>query len=145
MPNPKLSNFLIHRELILENHVHPKPRLSIFVCRKANKGAVCPKCATLATAAYDSRKVCLKDEPVRGNAISLVVTKKRFYCKRCKKPFTEPLPGVCPNGERPSAIVNRFHGPLRILLISNAFGEHIDAPIAFCIAWFTSSLSSSEE
>lgn len=96
MPSPKLSNFLVHRELILENHAHPKPWLNVFFCRKENKGAVCPKCATLATAAYDSRKVRLKDEPVRGNAIWLVVTKKRFYCKTCKKPFTEPLPGVMP-------------------------------------------------
>jgi transposase len=96
MPNPKLSNFLIHQELILENHAHPKPWLNIFYCRKTNKGAVCPKCATLARAGYDTRKVRVKDQPVRGNAIWLVVTKKRFYCKRCKKPFTEPLPGVLP-------------------------------------------------
>ncbi|MGZ3710257.1 MAG: ISL3 family transposase [Bdellovibrionota bacterium] len=66
MPSPKLSNFLIQRELILEKHAHPKPWLNIFFCRKENKGAVCPKCATLATAAYDSSKVRLKDEPLPG-------------------------------------------------------------------------------
>lgn len=96
MPNSKLSNFLVHRELILEGHAHPKPWLNIFYCRKANTGAVCPRCATFATSGYDSRKVRVKDQPVRGNAVILVVTKKRFYCKACKKPFTEPLPGVLP-------------------------------------------------
>ena len=96
MPTMKLSNFLLHRELILENHLNPKPFLNILHCRKENKGAVCPKCASLATAGYDSRKVRIRDEPVRGAAIWLVVKKKRFYCKKCKKPFTEPLPGVLP-------------------------------------------------
>lgn len=92
----KLSNFLLHQELILESTGNAAPWLRIFHCRKVNKGAVCPRCATLATAGYDTRKVRLKDEPVRGKAIELVVTKKRFYCRKCKKPFTEPLPGVLP-------------------------------------------------
>lgn len=96
MPSLKLSNFLVHRELILENHASPKPWLNLFYCRKKNKGAVCPRCATLAKAAYDTRKVKIRDQPVRGNAIWLVVTKRRFYCKACKRPFTEPLPGVLP-------------------------------------------------
>lgn len=96
MPEIKLSNFILHRELILEAHHHPSPGFNIFHCRKRNRGAVCPKCATLATAGYDTRTVRLKDQPVRGNAMHLVVLKKRFYCKPCKKPFTEPLPGVLP-------------------------------------------------
>lgn len=96
MPNSKLANFLVHRELILENQAHPKPWLNILFCRKTNQGAVCPKCATLSRSGYDSRKVRVRDEPVRGNSIWLIVTKKRFYCKKCKKPFTEPLPGVLP-------------------------------------------------
>jgi transposase len=96
MPELKLSNFLVHRELILKEHVNPKPWLNIFYCQKANKGAVCPKCASFSKAGYDTREVRVKDQPVRGNAVWLVVKKKRFYCKRCKKPFTEPLPGVLP-------------------------------------------------
>lgn len=96
MPSSKLSNFLVHRELILEGHASPKPWLNLFYCRKKNKGAICPRCAQLAKAAYDTRKVKIRDQPVRGNAVWLVVTKKRFYCKACKRPFTEPLPGVLP-------------------------------------------------
>lgn len=92
----KLSNFLLPKELILTSSGSPARWLRILHCEKKNKGAVCPRCATLATAAYDTRKVRLKDEPVRGKAIELVVTKRRFYCRKCKKPFTEPLPGVLP-------------------------------------------------
>jgi transposase len=92
----KLSNFLLPKELILTSSGSPASWLRIIHCQKKNKGAVCPRCAVLATAGYDSRKVRLKDEPVRGKAIELVVTKRRFYCRKCKKPFTEPLPGVLP-------------------------------------------------
>jgi transposase len=96
LPAQKLSNFLLFKELILTSSGSPAPWLRIIHCTKENKGAVCPRCAQLATATYDTRKVRLKDEPVRGKAIELVVTKRRFYCKKCKKPFTEPLPGVLP-------------------------------------------------
>lgn len=92
----KLSNFLLPKELILESSGNVGSWLRIIHCHKENNGAVCPRCATLATAGYDSRKVRLKDEPVRGKAIELIVTKRRFYCKKCKKPFTEPLQGVLP-------------------------------------------------
>lgn len=92
----KLSNFLLHKELVFENTGRSLPWRQIFHCEKKNKGAVCPKCANLSTTGYDTRKVRLKDEPVRGKAIEIVVTKRRFYCKKCKKPFTEPLPGVLP-------------------------------------------------
>lgn len=96
MPTANLANFLLHKELILTSSGNANPWLRIFHCQKKNMGAICTRCATLATACYDSRKVRLKDEPVRGKAIELVITKRRFYCKKCKKPFTEPLPGVLP-------------------------------------------------
>lgn len=91
-----LANFLLHKELILETCGRAAPWLHIFNCRKKNNGAVCSRCASLATAGYDSRTVRLKDAPIRGKAVELVVKKRRFYCKTCKKPFTEPLPGVMP-------------------------------------------------
>lgn len=96
MPSINLTNFLVHKELILEDHVNPKPWLTVLYCRKRNQGAICPRCAKLSATGYDTRKVRLKDEPIRGIAIELRVIKKRFYCKTCKKPFTEPLPGVLP-------------------------------------------------
>jgi transposase len=96
MPHPKLANFLLHRELILENQINPTRAVNVFICKKRNYGAVCPKCATLSQTGYDTRKVRVKDEPIRGTAVILVVKKKRFYCKKCKKPFTEPLPGILP-------------------------------------------------
>lgn len=64
--------------------------------KKQIKGAVCPKCACLSLVRYDKRVVKLKDVPLNGKGIFLQVTKQRYFCKPCKKPFTEPLPGVLP-------------------------------------------------
>ena len=43
---------------------------------------------------YDRRWVRLKDEPLRLRQTILSVHKRRFWCRSCKKPFTEPLQGV---------------------------------------------------
>jgi transposase len=55
---------------------------------------VCPKCARASKSIYDSRKVKIKDEPIRNKAVVLFIEKRRFYCGHCKKPFTEPVPGI---------------------------------------------------
>lgn len=55
---------------------------------------VCPKCATKSGTIYDHRFVNIHDQPIRDKDIWLHIRKRRFYCKRCRKPFTEPVPGV---------------------------------------------------
>ena len=67
-----------------------------YEAQKDPLGAVCPKCATLSRMRYDKRTVILRDSPVHGKLIKLKVTKHRYFCKKCKKAFTEPLPGVLP-------------------------------------------------
>ena len=66
----------------------------VVQARKKNDFEVCPKCATASSVIYDHRIVALKDAPLRGNGITLSVKKRRFFCKPCKKPFTEPVAGV---------------------------------------------------
>jgi transposase len=97
MPAPRsLARFVAHRELkILAWH---KLGNSSSIChvQKVSEGEVCPKCATLSKSIYDHRMVTLKDAPIRGRLVLLKVKKRRFYCSTCRKPFTEPLPGVWP-------------------------------------------------
>ena len=62
--------------------------------RKKSKEEVCPKCATLTGVCYDKREVLIKDAPIRDKEVILKITKRRFYCKNCKKPFTEPVTGI---------------------------------------------------
>jgi transposase len=65
-----------------------------LVAEKVSTMEVCPRCATPSTSVYDRRWVRLKDDPLRTRQTILLVRKRRFSCSQCKKPFTEPLPGV---------------------------------------------------
>lgn len=57
---------------------------------------VCPRCATPSTSTYDHRTVVVRDAPMRGLAVRLTVRKRRFACRPCGRPFTEPVPGIIP-------------------------------------------------
>lgn len=72
---------------------HQKNKIS-FHFIKTSKMEVCPKCATRSITKYDKREVTVKDTPLRGKSVTLKITKRRFYCKACKKPFTEPVEGI---------------------------------------------------
>lgn len=61
---------------------------------KVSAMEVCPRCATPSRSVYDRRWVRLKDDPIRTRQTTLWVHKRRFSCATCKRPFTEPLPGV---------------------------------------------------
>jgi transposase len=65
-----------------------------FFAEKRSELEVCPKCATPSRSVYDHRWVKLKDEPLRTRSATLYVRKRRFSCRPCKRPFTEPVPGV---------------------------------------------------
>ena len=65
-----------------------------FHCRKTSSMEVCPKCATPSITKYDKRYVSIKDQPIRDKMVILKIEKRRFYCKFCKKPLTEPVQGI---------------------------------------------------
>lgn len=90
----RLARFVLLPELRLTAWKQSTYSESTAQAKKTSKMEVCPKCATPSTTIYDHRIVTLKDAPVRGSAIKLRVKKRRFYCKVCRKPFTEPLQGV---------------------------------------------------
>jgi transposase len=65
-----------------------------FFAEKRSDFEVCPKCATPSRSVYDHRWVTLKDDPLRTKPATLHVRKRRFTCHTCRRPFTEPVPGV---------------------------------------------------
>lgn len=70
-----------------------KNRYHLWV-EKASDSEICPRCAGLSSAVYDHRIIAVKDEPIRDCPVVLHISKRRFACKTCKKPFTEPVAGV---------------------------------------------------
>ncbi len=93
MPTTRLAHFTLLPELELTGMVAivEGARLS---AKRVSEMEVCPKCATPSRAVYDRREVLIKDAPIRGKHIELVVVKRRFSCKPCRKPFTEYIPGI---------------------------------------------------
>lgn len=93
MPNRILTENLLLPELRLEKW-HWRKLHFFFHAKKDCPMEVCPKCATPSQTGYDKRVVRIKDAPLRNRAVTLVLTKRRFYCKPCKKPFMEPVSGI---------------------------------------------------
>jgi len=81
-------------ELRLTTWKQSSPSESTAQGRKTSKVEVCPRCATPSSVIYDHRIVKVRDAPVRGQAIILKLKKRRFFCKTCRKPFTEPISGI---------------------------------------------------
>ncbi|MFL5319925.1 MAG: ISL3 family transposase [Myxococcaceae bacterium] len=72
----------------------PGTKTTNLEVEKVSEVEVCPKCATPSRAVYDRRVAVIRDEPIRDKHVRLHVRKRRFSCRPCGKPFTEPVPGI---------------------------------------------------
>jgi transposase len=92
----KLAQFASLPELIVHKVTHQKGLITLHCSKKRSPFEICPRCAQPSSSFYDHRTVQLRDEPLRKVNAQLLVVKHRYYCKNCRKPFTEPLKGVLP-------------------------------------------------
>lgn len=92
------------KDILAQQHLLPEmkllevrrgPRGGVdFVVRLTSKMEVCPKCASPSYSVYDHRWVTVRDEPMRRSETRFRIHKRRFMCRPCRKPFTEPVQGV---------------------------------------------------
>lgn len=95
MPLSRLSHFLLFKELKLTRFCKIGHGHSALFCEKQKDlFEVCPRCAKPSRSTYDHRQVRIVDAPIRGTRITLFIKKRRLWCAHCRKPFTEPIPGV---------------------------------------------------
>lgn len=94
MPESKLANFLLLPELNLLEMKKEGTSWFTFYCQKEKRTEYCPRCATPSSTTYDTRRVRIKDAPIHGHRIEIVIRKRRLFCKPCLKPFTESVPGI---------------------------------------------------
>ena len=91
-------------DILAQHHLLPEMKL-LDVRRGAHGGTdfvvcmtsgleVCPKCALPSRSVYDRRWVSVRDEPMRRAEARLVIHKRRFWCRACRLPFTEPVGGI---------------------------------------------------
>lgn len=87
---------LLHEEL---EFIQSKKYRNGYVWEVRKKRAeceICPKCATPSKTWYGKATSLVRDQALRSRPIWLKIHKHRYYCKSCRKPFTEPVPGVLP-------------------------------------------------
>jgi transposase len=95
MPLKTLSHFILLPELKLTQIFRINGgATTLILCEKEFSEEICPKCANPSKSLYDKRIVKIKDAPLRGVNVKLHITKHRFYCRHCKKPFTQYIPGI---------------------------------------------------
>jgi len=92
------------KDILAQQHLLPEMKLIRveegpaggvdFVVYLTSKMEVCPRCASRSYSIYDHRWATVKDEPMRRAQTRFVIHKRRFMCRPCGKPFTEPVPGV---------------------------------------------------
>ena len=57
---------------------------------------ICPKCASPTNSRYGTCQVVVRQDGIWGFPLWLRIHKHRYFCKTCRKPFTESVPGVLP-------------------------------------------------
>ena len=93
MPPETLTRYLLLPELRLLKIERADYGGVSFFAEKTSAFEVCPRCATLSRSVYDHRWVKLRDDPIRDQTF-IWVKKRRFACRPCGRPFTEPVEGV---------------------------------------------------
>jgi len=95
MPETMLLRRLLLPELKFKRSWRKPGTVTLGVeVEKESAFEVCPRCATASSSVYDHRVVRVRDEPLRDLAVRLIVRKRRFSCRPCRRPFTEPVPGI---------------------------------------------------
>jgi len=94
MPTGRLTRFLLLPELKFTQMSADLQSYTTLYADKTSDFEVCPRCATASKSVYDHREVTIKDAPIRDRNVRLRIRKRRFWCKPCRKPFTEPIAGV---------------------------------------------------
>ncbi len=91
-----LSKYLLLPEL----KVIKQYQIADFIFIEAEKVRapfeICVRCATPSCVSFGRKTVQIKDEPIRRRMVVLKIKKRRYFCKTCKKPFTEPVQGIMP-------------------------------------------------
>lgn len=97
MPTSEITEFFLPKELKLLSTRRFKQGHIWEVEKVRQPFEICPKCATASKTRCGRVSVTVRDEPVRGDGgLWLKIHKHRYFCKTCKKPFTESISGIWP-------------------------------------------------
>lgn len=89
------KTFLNLEGVYIKKVVQADSFIEIFIQSHPTK-QICPCCGTYTKRVHDYRLQEVRDIPLQGKQVILVLRKRRYFCPSCHKRFTEPcsfLPG----------------------------------------------------
>jgi transposase len=96
MPTHILSRYLLTKELKSLRLTRYRDGFLWEVEKVRQEFEICPKCASPTNTRAGRCVSKVRDEPVRNASVWLKIHKHRYYCKPCRKPFTESVGLVWP-------------------------------------------------
>lgn len=96
MPTSEITQYLLPKELKLLSTKRLKHGFLWELEKIRQDFEVCPRCAARSNTRCGRVSVTVREEPLREQWLWLKIHKHRYYCKSCRKPFTEPVSGIWP-------------------------------------------------
>jgi transposase len=96
MLESNVAQFFLPKELKFINSTMFKNGFIWDVIKLRNDFEICPKCGSKSHVRCGKVSVIVREAPIRDNPLWLRIQKHRYYCKSCRKPFTEPVSCVWP-------------------------------------------------
>ncbi len=96
MPSPNVAEFFLSKELKFIASKSYKNGFLWDVAKKRNEFELCPKCGSQTNVRCGKVSVTVREAPIREKPLWLKIHKHRYYCKSCRKPFTESVDCVWP-------------------------------------------------
>lgn len=96
MPASNIAEYFLSKELKFIASKRYKTGFLWEVVKLRNDFEICPKCGFKANVRCGRVSVIVREAPIRENPLWLKIHKHRYFCKSCRKPFTESVPGIWP-------------------------------------------------
>lgn len=96
MSDHNLADFFVSKELELIASKTFKNGFIWEVKKKRRPFEICPKCGTQSNVRCGRAVSRVREAPIRNQPLWLLIHKHRYFCKSCRKPFTEAVSCVWP-------------------------------------------------
>lgn len=96
MPEYNLADEILPKELKFVSSKAFRNGHLWDVVKVRNAFEVCPRCTEQSSVQCGKVYVLVREAPLRERPLWLRIEKHRYYCKHCRKPFTEAVDGVWP-------------------------------------------------
>lgn len=96
MLESNVAQFFLPKELKFITSTMFKNGFIWDVVKLRNDFEICPKCGSKSHVRCGRVSVTVREAPIRDSPLWLRIQKHRYYCKSCRKPFTEAVSCVWP-------------------------------------------------